>query len=50
MFVGEFEDLMIVFYEGEYDVLLLMMIVESGLDILWVNILVIYKVDWFGLV
>lgn len=50
MLVGELEDVMNVFYEGKYNVLLLIMIVELGFDILIVNILIVYCVDMFGLV
>lgn len=49
MVVGELDDCMNVFYDGKYDVFLVMMIVELGFDILMVNIMVVYCVDMFGL-
>lgn len=45
----ELERVMTEFSEGKYDVLLSTNIVESGLDMPFVNTLIIYKADHFGL-
>jgi transcription-repair coupling factor (superfamily II helicase) len=43
------EDVMSVFYDGKYDVLLSTTIVESGLDIPTANTLIVHRADMFGL-
>jgi transcription-repair coupling factor (superfamily II helicase) len=45
----ELEDVMVSFYEGEYDILLSTTIIESGLDIPNVNTILINDADHFGL-
>jgi transcription-repair coupling factor (superfamily II helicase) len=45
----ELEDVMVSFYEGEYDILLSTTIIESGLDIPNVNTILINDADRFGL-
>jgi transcription-repair coupling factor (superfamily II helicase) len=45
----ELEDVMVSFYEGEYDILLATTIIESGLDIPNVNTIMINDSDRFGL-
>ncbi|MGV3721060.1 MAG: transcription-repair coupling factor [Actinomycetota bacterium] len=45
----ELEDVMLSFYEGEYDILLSTTIIESGLDIPNVNTILINDADRFGL-
>jgi transcription-repair coupling factor (superfamily II helicase) len=45
----ELEDVMVSFYEGEYDILLATTIIESGLDIPNVNTIMINDADRFGL-
>ncbi len=43
------EDVMMDFYEGQYDVLLCTTIIESGLDIPTANTLIVFDADRFGL-
>jgi transcription-repair coupling factor (superfamily II helicase) len=45
----ELEDIMVAFYEGQYDVLLSTAIVESGLDIPNANTMIVHRADMFGL-
>jgi transcription-repair coupling factor (superfamily II helicase) len=45
----ELEDVMVAFYEGQYDVLLSTAIVESGLDIPNANTMIVHRADMFGL-
>jgi len=45
----ELEDVMTAFADGAYDVLLSTNIVESGLDMPWVNTIIIHRADMFGL-
>lgn len=43
------EDVMLEFYNGEYDVLLCTTIIESGLDVANANTMIVYDADKFGL-
>lgn len=43
------EDVMLEFYNGEYDVLLCTTIIESGLDVSNANTMIVYDADKFGL-
>ena len=43
------EDVMLEFYNGEYDVLLCTTIIESGLDVSNANTMIVYDADRFGL-
>jgi transcription-repair coupling factor (superfamily II helicase) len=45
----ELEDVMVAFYEGQYDVLVSTAIVESGLDIPNANTMIVHRADMFGL-
>ena len=45
----ELEDVMMAFYEGQYDVLVSTAIVESGLDIPNANTMIVHRADMFGL-
>jgi transcription-repair coupling factor (superfamily II helicase) len=45
----ELEDIMVKFYDGQFDVLLSTTIVESGLDIPRANTLIVHRADMFGL-
>jgi transcription-repair coupling factor (superfamily II helicase) len=47
--MGELDDVMNAFYEGQYDVLLSTTIVECGLDVPSANTLIIHRADMFGL-
>ncbi len=49
MAAGELEDIMVKFYDGQFDVLLSTTIVESGLDIPRANTLIVHRADMFGL-
>ncbi len=49
MSLGELDDIMNAFYDGQYDVLLATTIVESGLDIPTANTLIVHRADMFGL-
>ena len=49
MAAGQLEDVMVAFYDGQYDVLLSTTIVESGLDIPTANTLIVHRADMFGL-
>ncbi|MBN1594192.1 MAG: transcription-repair coupling factor [Candidatus Coatesbacteria bacterium] len=46
---GELEDVMLRFVRNEYDVLVCTTIIESGLDIPYVNTIIINRADKFGL-
>lgn len=45
----ELEDIISNFYDRKYDILLATNIVESGIDMPWVNTIVIHRADRFGL-
>lgn len=45
----DLEEMMLSFINNEYDILVMMMIIEIGVDVLNVNILIIEDVDCFGL-
>lgn len=45
----DLEDVMLEFYNGEYDVLLCTTIIESGLDVANANTMIVYDADRFGL-
>ena len=46
---AQLERVMVEFYEGKYDILLATSIIESGLNILNANTIIIYDADKFGL-
>ena len=46
---GELEQVMLDFYNGQYDILLCTTIIESGLDVPNVNTIIVYDSDNFGL-
>lgn len=49
MIEWDLEEMMLSFINNEYDILVMMMIIEIGVDVLNVNILIIEDVDCFGL-
>lgn len=44
------EDILFRFVEKEFDILVLIIIIEIGVDILNINIFIIYDVDYLGFV
>lgn len=45
----DLEEIMLSFINYEYDILVMIIIIEIGVDVLNVNILIIEEVDCFGL-
>lgn len=50
MMKNRIEDILFRFVEKEFDILVLIIIIEIGVDILNINIFIIYDVDYLGFV